>query len=80
MGGFGDLEGLLECRDIVEGEREDGKDDNDVLRCAATLPLELRVFVTLTVSMAPVIVLLMAVGRCIAFVGALGLTYMGAKG
>lgn len=43
MGGLGDLDGL-ECRDISEGDLEDGNEDKDVLRCA-TLPLELRVTV-----------------------------------
>jgi hypothetical protein len=48
MGGLGDLDGL-ECRDITEGDLEDGNEDSDVLRCA-TLPLELRLAVFVVVG------------------------------
>jgi hypothetical protein len=56
MGGLGDLDGLLECRDIAEGDLEEGKDDSDVRRFAGALPLELQV------SVVPVVPLV--VGRC----------------
>lgn len=55
MGGLGDLDGL-ECLDIADGDREEGKDDRDVRRLGA-LPLELPV-----VSAVPVVPLV--VGRC----------------
>ena len=42
-GGFGDLEGLLECRDMVEGDLEEGNEDREVLRFAVVaLPFELQ--------------------------------------
>jgi hypothetical protein len=40
MGGLGDLEGRLECRDIVEGDLEEGKEEREVLRAAVALPFE----------------------------------------
>lgn len=56
MGGFGDLDGL-ECLDIAEGLREDGKDESDVLRLGATLSLELHVVaVVSTVPVVPLVV------------------------
>jgi len=56
MGGFGDLDGL-ECLDIAEGLREDGKDESDVLRLGATLPLELHaVAVVSAVPVVPLVV------------------------
>lgn len=48
MGGLGDLEGL-ECRDITEGDLDEGNEDSEVLRCAATLPFELLVAVFVSV-------------------------------
>jgi hypothetical protein len=60
MGGFGDLEGL-ECRDIAEGDREDGKEESEVRRLAAALPLELEVAAVSVVPIVPRVV-----GRCIA--------------
>ncbi len=56
MGGLGDLDGL-ECRDIADGDREEGKEERDVRRLGA-LPLELVV-----VSVVPVVP--RVVGRCI---------------
>jgi len=56
IGGLGDLDGLLECRDMAEGDLEEGKDDSDVRRLAGALPLELQV------SLVPVVPLV--VGRC----------------
>jgi hypothetical protein len=55
MGGLGDLEGL-ECRDIADGDREEGKEEREVRRLGA-LPLEL------VVSVVPVVP--RVVGRCI---------------
>jgi hypothetical protein len=60
IGGFGDLEGL-ERLDIVEGDREDGKDERDVLRFAIVLPLEFHVAAAVSV----VEVVPLVVGRCI---------------
>lgn len=60
-GGLGDLEGLLEWRDIVEGDLEDGNDESDVRRLrGAALPLELEVPVVSVVPVVPLVV-----GRCI---------------
>ena len=59
-GGLGDLDGL-ECRDIAEGDREEGNDDRDVLWFAGVLPLELQVAVDSVVPVVPLVV-----GRCIA--------------
>lgn len=56
MGGLGDLEGLLECRDIAEGDLELGNEDRDVRRFGGVLPLEPQV------SIFPVVPL--PVGRC----------------
>jgi hypothetical protein len=56
MGGLGDLDGLLECLDIAEGDLEGGKEDRDVRRFAGALPLELQVSV---VAVVPLVV-----GRC----------------
>ena len=56
MGGLGDLDGL-ECRDIADGDREEGKEEREVRRLGA-LPLELVV-----VSVVPVVP--RVVGRCI---------------
>jgi hypothetical protein len=56
MGGLGDFDGL-ECRDIAEGDREEGNEEREVRRLGA-LPLELPV-----VSVVPVVPLV--VGRCI---------------
>jgi hypothetical protein len=68
MGGLGDLDGL-ECRDMADGEREEGNEERDVLRFAGTLALPLE----LVVSVVPVVPLV--VGRCMAalFAVALGL-------
>ena len=60
IGGLGDLEGR-ECRDIVEGDREDGNDERDVLRLGAALPLELQVAAVSVVPIVPLVV-----GRCMA--------------
>jgi hypothetical protein len=62
MGGFGLLEGL-ECLDMVEGDREEGKDEREVRRLAPMLPLELALFAT--VSVVPDV--LLVVGRCCIF-------------
>ena len=44
MGGLGDLDGRLECRDMVEGDLEEGNEEREVLRAAVPpLPLELHV-------------------------------------
>ena len=57
MGGLGDLDGL-ECRDIADGDREEGNEERDVRRLGVgALPLELPV-----VSVVPVVPLV--VGRC----------------
>jgi hypothetical protein len=68
MGGLGDLDGL-ECRDMADGEREEGNEERDVLRFAGTLALPLE----LVVSVVPVVPFV--VGRCMAalFTVALGL-------
>ena len=55
MGGLGDLDGLLECLDIADGDLEEGKEDRDWW-FAGALPLELQV------SVVPVVPLV--VGRC----------------
>lgn len=55
MGGLGDLDGLLECRDIADGDLEEGNEDRD-WRFAGALPFELQV------SVVPVVPLV--VGRC----------------
>jgi len=66
MGGLGDLEGL-ECRDIADGDREEGKDERDVRRLGVgALPLELPI-----VSVVPVVPLV--VGRCCNIATAAGL-------
>jgi hypothetical protein len=62
MGGFGDLDGL-ECLDIADGDREEGKEERDVRRLEA-LPLELPV-----VSVVAVVPLV--VGRCCIMAAAL---------
>lgn len=67
MGGLGDLDGL-ECRDIADGDREEGKEEREVRRLGA-LPLELAVVVV--VSAVPVVPLV--VGRCIMAAGAAAL-------
>ncbi len=59
IGGFGDLDGL-ECRDIADGEREEGNEEREVLRFAGALPLELQVAVVSVVPVVPLVV-----GRCI---------------
>ena len=59
MGGFGLLDGL-ECLDIVEGDREEGKEESEVRRLTPMLPLEL--VVVATVSVVPEVPLV--VGRC----------------
>jgi hypothetical protein len=64
IGGLGDLDGL-ECRDIADGDREEGKEEREVRRLGA-LPLELAV-----VSVVPVVPLV--VGRCIVAAGAAAL-------
>lgn len=65
IGGLGDLDGL-ECRDIADGDREEGNEERDVRRLgAAALPLELPV-----VSVVPVVPLV--VGRCCIITAALG--------
>jgi hypothetical protein len=73
MGGLGDLEGLLECRDIVEGDLEEGKEEREVLRAAVALPFEPHVpllagfmvpIASLSVWGIPAFPLV--VGRCIA--------------
>jgi hypothetical protein len=77
IGGFGERDGL-ECLDIVEGLREDGKEDKEALRlaAAAAVPLELDVAVVSVVAMAP-----LAVGRCcIAALVALIFLYIGGGG
>lgn len=56
IGGFGDLDGLLECRDIAEGDLELGNEDRDVRGFGGALPLELQVS---DVPMVPLVV-----GRC----------------
>lgn len=56
VGGLGDLDGLLECPDIAEGDLEEGKEDSEVRRFTGALPLELKV------SMVPVVPLVL--GRC----------------
>jgi len=56
MGGLGDLDGLLECLDIAEGDLDEGKEDREVRRLAGALPLELQV------SVVPVVPLV--VGPC----------------
>jgi hypothetical protein len=68
IGGLGLLDGL-EFRDIADGDREDGKDDRDVLRlltAAFVLPLELEVAVVSVVPVGPLVL-----GRCIVFFVAL---------
>ena len=63
MGGLGLLEGL-EFRDIADGDREEGKDERDVLRLftvAFVLPFEVEVAVVSVVPFVPLVV-----GRCIA--------------
>lgn len=59
-GGFGDLEGL-EFLDIIEGEREDGKDDREVRRFRGALLLVLVEAAAVSV----VEVVPLVVGRCI---------------
>ena len=59
IGGLGLLDGL-ECLDIVEGDREEGKDEREVRRFAPMLPLE--VVTVATVSVVPEVPLV--VGRC----------------
>jgi hypothetical protein len=71
IGGFGDRDGL-ECRDMAEGDLEDGNEDKEVLRFGATLPLELRVPAVSVVAVVPLVV-----GRCIAPMVTLFLVYMG---
>lgn len=48
MGGFGDRDGL-ECLDMAEGDREDGKDDNDVRRFVGAVPLVFHVAAAVSV-------------------------------
>ena len=68
MGGFGDLDGL-ECRDIADGDREEGKDERDVRRLGVgALPLELPVVVVSVVPVVPLVV-----GRCCMIATAAGL-------
>jgi hypothetical protein len=71
IGGLGDLDGL-ECRLIAEGEREEGNEDNEVLRFAGALPLELQVAVVSVVPVVPLVV-----GRCMAALVAFVLRYIG---
>jgi hypothetical protein len=76
MGGLGDLEGLLECRDMVEGDLEEGKEEREVLRAAEAPPLPFELHVPLLawklVEAAALSVLVipafppLVVGRCIA--------------
>jgi hypothetical protein len=62
IGGFGLLDGL-ECLDMAEGDREEGKDDREVLRLLIPeLPFEM--VVVTTVSDVPEFPLVL--GRCIA--------------
>ena len=70
IGGLGDLDGL-ECRDMADGEREEGNEEREVLRFAGTpmLPLEL------VVSVVPVVPLV--VGRCMAALVAVALGLKG---
>jgi hypothetical protein len=59
IGGLGLLDGL-ECLDMVEGDREEGKDESEVRRLTPMLPLEL--VVVATVSVVPEVPLVF--GRC----------------
>jgi len=71
MGGLGDLDGRLECRDMADGDREEGNDERDVLRFAGTLALPLE----LVVSVVPVVPLV--VGRCMVVLLAVALDLRG---
>lgn len=73
MGGLGDREGL-ECLDIAEGLRDEGNDEREALRFAATLPLELMVVIVSVVPVVPLVV-----GLCIAALVAFDTRYIGGK-
>lgn len=62
MGGFGLLDGL-DRLDMVEGDREEGKDDSEVRRLTPMLPSELVIVATVSVvPEAPLVE-----GRCCMF-------------
>lgn len=77
IGGLGDLDGLLECLDMAEGDLEEGKEEREVRRFGGPLPLELQVSAVLPVVPR-------VVGRCwmacIACFVAFVLWYMGTYG
>jgi hypothetical protein len=63
---LGLLEGF-ECFDITEGDREEGKEEREVLRLTPVLPLELALVAT--VSVVPDVPLVVGRG-CISFLRA----------